>query len=118
MKIYVAGAITGVPNYKENFAVARKTLEREGHVVLNPAVLPEGMEKKDYMRICFAMIDTADAVAFLPSWENSKGANVERAYVTYIEKPILALEQIGAYKNALLMREYQRMIDANPEMMM
>lgn len=117
MKIYVAGAITGVPDYRVNFGLAKKALEREGHVVLNPAALPEGMEKKDYMRICFAMIDTADAITFLPNWENSKGANVERAYVTYIEKPILQLESMTAYHNALVLRKHREIIEETPEMM-
>lgn len=117
MKVYVAGAITGIPDYRDKFAIAKKALEREGHTVLNPATLPEGMEKKDYMRICFAMIDTADVITFLPNWEHSKGANVERAYVTYIEKPILQLESLAAYQNALLLRDYRKMIDDDPDMM-
>ena len=117
MKVYIAGAITGVPDYRDRFSIAKKALEREGHTVLNPAALPEGMEKKDYMRICFAMIDTADVITFLPNWENSKGANVERAYVTYIEKPILQLESLTAYQNAVLVRDYRKIIEEEPEMM-
>ena len=117
MKVYVAGAISGIPDYRDKFGIARNALEREGYTVLNPAVLPEGMEKKDYMRICFAMIDTADVITFLPNWENSKGANVERAYVTYNEKPILQLESLTAYQNALLLRDYRKMIEDDPDMM-
>lgn len=46
--------------------------KNEGHIVLNPAHLPEGMKSADYMRICLAMIDSADLVAFLPGWESSR----------------------------------------------
>ena len=69
------------------------------------------------MRICFAMIDTADVITFLPNWEHSKGANVERAYVTYIDKPILNLEHLTTYQNALLIRDYRKIIEDEPEMM-
>ena len=34
----------------------------------------------------FAMIDAADVCAFLPDWEESRGARLERAYCEYIGK--------------------------------
>lgn len=37
MKIYIAGKITGEPNYKEKFDIAATSLEAQGHIVLNPA---------------------------------------------------------------------------------
>lgn len=85
-KIYIAGKITGDPNYQIKFMKARAGLMKQGHIVLTPAVLPEGMTPADYMRICFAMIDTADAVAFLPDYAESKGAMVELAYCNYVGK--------------------------------
>ena len=44
------------------------------------------MSREDYMRICFAMIDVADAVVFLPDAAESAGARLEMAYCEYIEK--------------------------------
>lgn len=85
-KIYIAGKITGDPNYKEKFASIQKDLESEGYVVLNPAVLPQGLSAADYMRICFAMIDTADAVAFIDGFEDSPGAMLELEYCQYTKK--------------------------------
>lgn len=87
-KIYIAGKITGDPNYQLKFIRARQHLTKEGYTVLTPAVLPEGMTKADYMKICFAMIDVADAVAFLPDYLDSQGAMVEMAYCQYIGKEI------------------------------
>lgn len=46
------------------------------------------MQPADYMRICFAMIDTADVVAFLPDFKQSAGAEVEHTYCRYIDKNI------------------------------
>lgn len=89
MKIYIAGKITGEPNYKEKFDIAATSLEAQGHIVLNPAELPEGMLPADYMRICFAMIDTADAIYLLKDWYSSSGASIERNYAMYTGKSIL-----------------------------
>lgn len=86
MKIYIAGKITGNENYREEFAKAQAELEKNGHTVLNPAVLPEGLTKGEYMRICFSMIDIADEVVFLPGWQDSEGAMLETDYCLYINK--------------------------------
>lgn len=86
MKVYIAGKITGDPGYRDKFAAAEIQLGWQGHTVLNPAELPSGMSREDYMRICFAMIDVADAVVFLPDATESAGARLERAYCEYVEK--------------------------------
>ena len=78
MKIYIAGPITGVFNYKQSFLKAESELKSKGHIVLNPAYLPEGL--KDYMPICYAMIDQADGVYFLNGWKDSVGAKLEYEY--------------------------------------
>lgn len=41
MKIYIAGRIAGDRKYRAKFREAAKALEGMGHVVLNPANLPE-----------------------------------------------------------------------------
>ena len=86
MKVYRAGKITGDPGYRDKFAAVEIQLFHHGHTVLNPAELPSGMSREDYMRICFAMIDVADEVVFLPDAAESAGARLEMAYCEYIEK--------------------------------
>lgn len=88
MKVYIAGKITGDPGYKEKFGEVAEELERQGHIVLNPAELPEGMKTADYMRICLAMMDCAEAVMFLPDWTESSGAGVEHGLCRYIGKRV------------------------------
>ena len=77
MKIYIAGRITGNPHYKAPFKATAAMLQKNGHTVLNPAELPEGMKPAGYMRICFAMLDSADVVLFQLGWQVSKGAKLE-----------------------------------------
>ena len=78
MKIYIAGKVTGDPNYKAKFYQAAKQVEGLGHTVLLPSMLPStGLTEADYMRICLAMIYTADLVLFLPDYIESQGAMVE-----------------------------------------
>ena len=80
MKIYLAGRIAGDGKYRAKFGEAAKAMEEAGHVVLNPATLPDGLDDADYMRICMAMADAADLAVFLPDYRESRGAMVEWAY--------------------------------------
>lgn len=89
IKLYIAGPITGHPDYREKFCEVADRLSGWGYVVLNPAELPEGMAPADYMRVCLAMVDTADAVVLLPDWGDSAGALVEVAYARYVGKPVV-----------------------------
>lgn len=86
LKVYLAGKITGDPDYKKKFAAAEEFYTGGGCIVLNPATLPEGMTGAGYMRICFAMIDCADLVVFLRDYEESDGARLESAYCDYVGK--------------------------------
>lgn len=88
MTIYIAGPITGIPDYKRNFNQAENGLLVRGYNVLNPAKALSGLNNAQAIRICFDMIDAADAVLFLPDWEYSAGANLELAYCKYTDKTV------------------------------
>ena len=100
MKAYIAGKITGDSTYREKFQRAQKALEGEGFIVLNPAELPEGMLASDYMRICFAMMECADVVAFLPDYDQSRGARLEFDWCQYTGKQTMFLESMSFYREA------------------
>ena len=96
MKIYIAGKIAGDRRYWAKFREAAKTLEAAGHVVLNPATLPDGLTDGDYMRIALAMLEASDLAVFLPDYQESRGAMVEWAYCQRIGKDCaLYLEMTG-----------------------
>ena len=46
LKVYIAGKITGDPEYKRKFLSAHMEQKNEGHIVLNPAHLPRGHEER------------------------------------------------------------------------
>jgi len=104
MKIYVAGPMRGIPEFNfPAFHAAAAWLREQGHTVFNPAerdIEVTGVDiskgnltgdnaqaeaehgfnlrealKDDLVFICLE----ADAIALLPGWENSKGANAELA---------------------------------------
>lgn len=85
-KVYIAGKITGDLNFKKKFEDAKLKFEALGYVVLNPAELPGRMSPADYMRICFAMVDSSDILYFLPDYIDSPGAQLEHRYAGYIGK--------------------------------
>ena len=96
MKIYIAGKIAGDRRYRAKFREAAKTLEAAGHVVLNPATLPDGLTDGDYMRIALAMLEASDLAVFLPDYQESRGAMLEWAYCQRIGKDCaLYLEMTG-----------------------
>ena len=71
MIIYIAGPITGDPNYKDKFAKAERELRRIfGWDVLNPARQPERLTKSEYMQLSYRDIENADMVVFLPGWRS------------------------------------------------
>lgn len=79
MKIYLAGRITGNPNYKEQFEKKQKELEAQGHIVINP-VKPEGFNYKDYIDMGLCELKYCDAIYMLKGWEYSEGATLEHHY--------------------------------------
>lgn len=94
MKVYISGAMASRPDsYHEAFNEAERAFKKYGHTVINPAVLPEGLEHKRYMPICLAMVDAADIVFMLEGWGDSKGAKLEHDYALYQEKIVMYEER-------------------------
>jgi len=81
MRVYISGPMTGIENYNfDNFNRAEQALKKDGHVVLNPARNPSGLEYKHYMDIDMAMIRGSEAVFCLEGFERSRGSMAEVAY--------------------------------------
>lgn len=99
--VYIAGPITGVEEYWKPFEKAEDDLTALGYIPLSPARLPQGMTNEKYMRICFALIDSADAVLVLDG-PYSEGVQVEWGYCRYIGKPIVTLRKYADERPRML----------------
>ena len=92
MKIYISGKITGTTDYMERFGNKQKELEQKGYEVVNPALINSFLQKsttwKEYMSLCYPMIDMCDAIYFLDGWEDSEGAKIEYEYACKMKKGI------------------------------
>lgn len=90
MIVYISGKMYGRPDRgKKQFDEAEERLKRMGHIVLNPANLPQGMPDDRYMPICLAMVDAADAIYLLNGFNDSPGARLESDYAGYQNKKIV-----------------------------
>jgi len=90
MRIYISGAMASCKDtYKRIFNQKQKELEELGHIVINPALLPNGLPHNKYMPMCLSMIEGADAVYMFNDWKNSKGALLELAYANYQGKTVI-----------------------------
>ena len=88
MKIYIAGPMSGYPEYNfPAFYKAEETFKKHGYDVVNPAslnVVPEGVTVvsgdkywKKFMQEDINQLMTCDAIYMLHGWEKSKGASLE-----------------------------------------
>lgn len=79
MKIYVIGPVTGIPdNNSEAFVRAQADLVRAGYLAGIPHLyVPSNAEWNEAMKISISKMMTADGIALLDGWHDSKGACLE-----------------------------------------
>lgn len=97
MKVYIAGPITGNPNYKQEFKMAEEILKEKGAIVMNPSVLSEGFTWDEYMPITLAMLSVCDTIALLPGWENSRGSTIEYRTALSTGKTIIEFTSLNSF---------------------
>ena len=103
--VYVAGPMTGYPNFNYNaFHAVAMQLRKCGHLVISPAervagvysqapdlatVTPE--RNREFLREGFRRLLDADALVLLPGWEHSTGAKHERAIAMALDFDVYEL---------------------------
>lgn len=110
---YISGPITGVKNYKENFAEAESVLMHAGMIAINPAYMPDGLKYDDYFPTCYAQIGVSNALCFLPDYNKSTGAAREAKRAQWNKKEYWAftLEQYYFFEECNNLRKTGPMIN-------
>jgi len=108
--IYVAGPMTGLPEYNyPAFHAAAAELAELGYEVLSPAThaadvangTADGEDKwAFYMKHALSLLIQAEAVALLPGWETSRGARIEHNLAGELGMTIAPLEEWTAKQAA------------------
>lgn len=88
MKVYIAGKITGNPNYQQQFAEAEKWLLSIGYKPINPAK-NECQSYKEYIDTGLKQLMDCEAIYLLPNYQDSKGALLEYQYAITTETKII-----------------------------
>lgn len=104
MKVYLAGPMTGLPEFNfPAFDRAAELLAAEGHTVFNPAQMDRDLGfdpavatvtdgfLRDALRRDLSAICDADAIAMLPGWEKSGGAKIEWMLASHLGLKIIYL---------------------------
>lgn len=91
MKIYLIGD-KETEQGKENIYNYEGILSQEGHIVINPLkvinALPIGINNSDYVVISTGLIRICDAVVYVPGYEKSLIAALEKGNAVRQEKLI------------------------------
>ena len=92
MRLYLSGPMTGIKDLNiPAFNKAAKQLRAAGFVVINPPEL-DRIERKDTWEGCLRRdlkyVVTCDAVATLPRWTKSRGANLEIYVAKALSMPV------------------------------
>lgn len=96
-RLYVAGPMTGLPEYNfPAFRAAARQLRAVGYDVLDPsrhgADVP-GYGWADYMRLGIRDVLDADGLALLPGAHNSRGARLERVIAEGLGLPVRPIDE-------------------------
>ena len=112
--VYIAGPMTGIEEYNyPAFNAAAARWRAAGWQVFNPAEheLPTAEQEASltvdeiralYMRKDIEWVMQSDAVALLPGWQNSKGAQAEVAVARILNLPILDAITFEPYSETVL----------------
>jgi hypothetical protein len=98
MRVYIAGPMTGRPQFNyPAFHQAAALLRAAGHIVINPAENPAPAcgSWLGYMRMSVAQVASVDCLVMLPGWPLSKGARIEYLLAKLLGLVIYPLKKKG-----------------------
>lgn len=117
---YLAGPISGRPNFMEEFQEAKGWLEQRGEFVCSPAHMANSlptaqMERKHFMQLGIALLSICGKIAVMPGWETSSGCQMEVAYAKANGMEIAYLSDMGfkskLSENGNVIQKLQKPVD-------
>lgn len=97
MRVYISGAMTGVPGYERAFAKAEEELRAKGHDAVNPARLADivhtDMSSEEWLSVDLALLRVCDAIYMLKGWQDSRGANRELGFALGAKMKVMYEEE-------------------------
>lgn len=90
-KVYIAGPVSGVEGYEDNFRKVAGLLEAKRYEPVNPIApgLVEGYEYRDYINRGLRMLEECDLICMLPGSNKSPGAKLELHYAVLCGLPVI-----------------------------
>ena len=94
MKVYLSGAISANPNYKNDFENARKRLNDAGFAVVSPTIFcDESMSYDHAMRKCLQVLSTCYAIAVIETPYQSTGSQLELRIANVLSMQIKTVDE-------------------------
>lgn len=95
IRLYLSGAMSGIEDHNfPAFRAAAEKLRAAGYEVEDPSEkgIVEGWTWEQYLRWDLRQLTFCDALAMLPGWLDSRGANLEAHVAKALGMPVMPVE--------------------------
>ena len=92
-KVYIAGPITGVKGYRDNFRRVARLVEAQGFEAVDPTspADPDGATYRYYINRGLRLLEECDFICMLPGSDQSPGAQLELHYAVLCGLPVMSV---------------------------
>lgn len=94
-RVYIAGPITGVKGYRDNFRRVARLVEAQGFEAVSPIRdgLVAGADYRYYINRGMRLLEDCDFICMLPGSDQSPGAQLELHYAVLCGLPVMQVSE-------------------------